>query len=39
MLSTVVDSKFEPDNIITPEMRETSLDKMIYLALESIIKN
>lgn len=39
MLVTVVDSQFEPDNIITPEMRETSLDKMIYLALESIIKN
>lgn len=39
MLLTVVDSQFEPDNIITAEMRETSLDKMIYLALESIIKN
>lgn len=39
MLLTVVDSKFEPDNIVTPEMRETSLDKMIYLALEAIIKD
>lgn len=39
MLVTVVDSAFEPDVIITPEMRETSLDQMIYLALESIIKD
>lgn len=38
MLSTVTDSKFESNANITPEMRETSLDKMIYLALESIIK-
>ena len=39
MLATVVDSQFEPENIITPEMRENNLDKMIYLALEAIIKD
>lgn len=39
MLVTVVDSQFEPNIEITPEMRETSLDKMIVLALESIIKD
>ncbi|MCH5167929.1 MAG: purine-nucleoside phosphorylase [Erysipelotrichales bacterium] len=39
MLVTVVDSQFEPNVIITPEMRETNLDQMIYLALESIIKD
>lgn len=38
MLTTVVDSKFEPNNIVTPQDRETSLDTMITLALESIIK-
>ncbi len=38
MLSTVVDSKFEPTTTITPEMRESSLNNMIVLALESIIK-
>lgn len=39
MLVTVVDSQFEPNVDVTPEMRETSLDKMIVLALESIIKD
>lgn len=38
MLATIVDSKYEPDNTVTPEDRETSLDTMIILALESIIK-
>lgn len=38
MLTTIVDSKYEPDNTVTPEDRETSLDTMITLALESIIK-
>lgn len=38
MLVTVVDSKFDNDTYITPEMRETSLDTMIELALDSIIK-
>lgn len=38
MLATVVDSKYQPGIIITPEERETSLDTMITLALESIIK-
>lgn len=38
MLATIVDSKYEPDNTVTPEDRETSLDTMITLALESIIK-
>lgn len=38
MLATVVDSKFQPDVIVSPEDRETSLDTMITLALESIIK-
>ena len=35
-LLTVVDSKFDK-RIVTSEERATSLDKMIYLALESII--
>lgn len=38
MLLTVVDSKYEPNNTISPEDRENSLDTMITLALESIIK-
>lgn len=38
MLTTVVDSKFEQDATISPKERETSLDTMITLALESIIK-
>lgn len=38
MLATVVDSKFEPDNTVDPKVREKNLDKMITLALESIIK-
>ena len=36
-LISVVDSEFD-DNMITPEDRETKLNKMITLALESIIK-
>ena len=35
-LLTVVDSKFDK-RVVTSEERATSLDKMIYLALESII--
>lgn len=38
MLMTVVDSKFEPNNSISAEDRQNSLNKMIKLALESIIK-
>lgn len=38
MLTTIVDSKYEPDNIVSPESRETSLNTMIKLALEAIIK-
>lgn len=38
MLATIVDSKYQPDVVVTPEERETSLDTMITLALESIIK-
>lgn len=38
MLATVVDSKYQPDIIVSPEDRETSLNTMITLALESIIK-
>ncbi len=38
MLATIVDSKYQPGVIVTPEERETSLDTMITLALESIIK-
>ena len=36
-LISIVDSEFD-DNMITPEDRETKLNKMITLALESIIK-
>ena len=35
---TVVDSKFEKDKNLTPEERETSLNEMINLALDAIIK-
>ncbi|MBO5475684.1 MAG: purine-nucleoside phosphorylase [Bacilli bacterium] len=38
MLATIVDSKYQPDVIVSPEDRETSLNTMITLALESIIK-
>lgn len=37
MLITIVDSKFDT-RVVSPEMRETHLDNMIILALESIIK-
>lgn len=35
---TVVDSKYEPGVIISPEERQTNLNDMITLALDSIIK-
>lgn len=35
-LLTVVDSKYEPDKIVTSEDRQNNLDKMIYLALLSL---
>jgi len=35
-LLTVVDSKYEPEKIVTSEERQNSLDKMIYLALLSL---
>lgn len=38
MLATIVDSKYQSDVIISPEERETSLNTMITLALEAIIK-
>jgi len=38
ILLTVVDSKYEPNKIISSEDRETKLNEMITLALESIIK-
>ena len=34
---TVVDSKFEPDVVVSIEERETSLNDMIKLALEVLI--
>lgn len=37
-LLTVVDSKYEPDTIITPDDRQNALNDMIYLALLSSIK-
>jgi len=37
-LLTVVDSKYEPNVIITPEQRQNSLLNMIKLALDAIIK-
>lgn len=37
MLITIVDSKFDT-RVVSPEMRESHLDNMIILALESIIK-
>ena len=36
---TVVDSKFEPDVVVSSEDRETSLDDMIKLALEALIRS
>ena len=38
MLTTIVDSKFDKSAYVTPEMRQTSLNDMILIALESIIK-
>lgn len=38
MLATVVDSKFTPDIKVSPEERQNSLNTMITLALEAIIK-
>ncbi len=38
VLMTVVDSKFEPEMQVTPEERQTKLNNMIKLALDSIIK-
>ena len=38
MLATVVDSKFQPDDTVPPAMRQTALNDMIELALDSIIK-
>ena len=35
---TVVDSKYEPDITLTSEERETSLDEMIGIALDALIK-
>jgi purine-nucleoside phosphorylase len=37
-LISITDSKFEPNNILSAKERETSLNEMISLALESIIK-
>ena len=37
-LVTVVDSKYEPNVVVSAEERETSLNDMIKLALEAIIK-
>lgn len=37
-LLTAVDSKYEPNVIITPEMRQNALFNMISLALDAIIK-
>lgn len=37
-IMTIVDSKFTPDVVLTSEERETSLNDMIILALEAIIK-
>lgn len=38
VLATIVDSKYQPDVVVTSEERETSLNTMITLALNSIIK-
>jgi purine-nucleoside phosphorylase len=38
MLATVVDSKFEPDDTVPPAARQTALNDMIELTLDSIIK-
>ena len=37
-LVSISDSKFEKDNDLTPDERQTTLNQMIFLALESIIK-
>lgn len=37
-LVTISDSPYEKENDLTPEERQTTLNKMIYLALESITK-
>lgn len=37
-LVSISDSKFEPQNNLTPEERQQTLDEMIVLALESIIR-
>ena len=37
-LVSISDSKFEKGNDLTPEERQTTLNQMIFLALESIIK-
>ena len=37
-LISISDSKFEPENDLTPEERQKTLDEMIVLALESIIR-
>ena len=37
-LVSISDSKFEPENNLTPEERQQTLDEMIVLALESIIR-
>lgn len=36
VMMTVVDSKYDQENALTPEQRERALDEMIELALESI---
>ena len=36
VMMTVVDSKYDQENALTPEQRERALDDMIELALESI---
>ena len=37
-LVSISDSKFEPENNLTPEERQQTLDEMIVLALKSIIR-
>ena len=37
-LVSISDSKFEINNDLTPDERQTTLNKMIFLALESVIK-
>lgn len=38
MLATVVDSKYQPNDTVSAEARQTSLNDMIELALESIVR-